>query len=60
MCEDDATHKFYSDVAEFISSKGGNAVVVGGVSVEGRPGKNNYRLVVEFLGRPPPNTEGKD
>ncbi len=56
---DDTTHKFYSDVAEYIASKDGSCVVVGGVRVEDRPGTYNYRLVIDFTGRPPSSVIGQ-
>lgn len=51
------TDDFCKAVGQYIKANGGNAVVVGGVAVETQSGKFNYRLIVDFMGRPPTAVE---
>lgn len=42
------------EVAKYIETHGGKALVMGGISVEKRPPlKHNYTLRIDFTGKPP-------
>lgn len=51
----DATDTLYDAVINYIQSKGGKVLVIGGVEVQQFPedNKNNFRLAVRFMGKKP-------
>lgn len=51
----DATDKLYKAVIEFIESKGGKVLIIGGVETQHFPEDNkfNFRLAIRFTGRKP-------
>ena len=52
--KDDPAHNLLAAAQHFVQSKGGNAIMIGGITIEYMPGDNfKYKVAVACTGRRP-------
>jgi len=58
----DATDRFYKAIIDYIESRGGKVVVIGGVEIQQWPndGDLKFKIAVSCVGKKPPRSQKKD